>query len=265
MYSATLLPFSCLKTLLTKIPFELLNFSVSKDLCMAIAGMRRKFMRFNKNKLLLLDETYVRIGIHPAHTLVAPGQQRYVVVEDTDAYAPRYDMIACVAGNRVFPPIIFTPEDRVDWNVRGVRKWMLHKYIHEVLAQSVEALDEYGVVMIIDRSSIHNPEEMLQEFQDAGCGIIKEVRLMPAYAGKRLNPLDNAIFHQWKEAVRVAGPITKENIVSVMANKWNNLRPQDIWAHYQHCALICAQDPYRDCPDPAAHKHPKPRKPAIKH
>jgi hypothetical protein len=232
---------------------------------MSIARMRRGLMRMSKSKLLFLDETYVRIGIHPSRTLVAPGHQRYVVVDDTDQYAPRYDMIACVSAERVFPSIIFTPKDRVDWSVKGVHKWMLHRYIHEVLAQAVEALDEYGVVLIMDRASIHNPQEMLEEFQEAGCGVIKDVRLMPAYAGKRLNPLDNSFFHEWKEAIRKEGPITERNIVSVMSNKWNNLPPEHIWAHFHHCALMCGIDPYRDCPDPSAHQHPTPRKSAIKH
>jgi len=230
---------------------------------MTIAKMRRELMRMSKSKLLFLDETHIRMGIHPSHTLVAPGQHRYVVVEDTDQYAPRYDMIACVSAERVFPPIIFTPEDRVDWSVKGVRKWMLHKYIHDILGQAVEALDQYGIVLVMDRASIHNPQEMLEEFQDAGCGIIKEVRLMPAYAGKRLNPLDNALFHDWKEAVRSAGPIHERNIVSTMSNKWNAIHPKNLWAHYHHCALMCGIDPYRDCPNPSDHRHPTPKKVMI--
>lgn len=204
------------------------------------------------------------MGIHPTRTVVAPGRTRYVVVEDTDQYAPRYDMIACVSAERVFPPIIFTPKDRIDWHVKGIRKWMLHKYINEVLAQSVEALDEYGVVLVMDRSSIHNPQQMLEEFQDAGCGVIKEVRFMPAYAGKRLNPLDNSIFHEWKELVRESGPLTERTIVSAMSNAWNAIPPAHLWAYYHHCALMCGVDPYRDCPDPLAHRHPTPRKSAIK-
>lgn len=108
---------------------------------MAIAHMRRELMRHAKVKLLFLDETNVRIGTCQTHTLVAPGEQAYVVVEDTDRYAPRYDMIACCSGERVFPPIIFTPEERKGMDVRGIRKWMLLKYIDNVLAQAVGALD----------------------------------------------------------------------------------------------------------------------------
>jgi len=231
---------------------------------MSIASMRRELMRMPKRKLLFLDETYVRMSIHPTHTIVAPGYTRYVVAHDTDAHAARYDMIACVSAERVFPPMIFTPKDRVDWQVKGIRKRMLHAYIEDVLAQAIEAVDEFGLVLIMDRSSIHNPAEMLEEFQEAGCGIISEVRLMPAYAGKRLNPLDNSIFHDWKEAVRASCPLTEDTIVSAMANAWNNLPAKNLWAHYHHCALMCGVDPYRDCPDPLTHRHPKPKKPAIK-
>ena len=92
---------------------------------MDIAKMRREFKRHAKAKLLFLDETYVRIGTCQTHTLVAPGETAYVVVDDTDAYAPRYDMIACCSGERVFPPIIFTPQERAHMDVRGIRKWML--------------------------------------------------------------------------------------------------------------------------------------------
>ena len=69
-------------------------------------------MRHAKTKLPFLGETYVRIGTCQPHTLVAPGEEPYVVVDDTDGYAPRYDMIACCSGERVFPPFIFTPKER---------------------------------------------------------------------------------------------------------------------------------------------------------
>jgi hypothetical protein len=83
---------------------------------MSIARMRRELMRMPKRKLLFLDETYVRMSIHPTHTIVAPGYTQYVVAHDTDAYAARYDMIACVSAERVFPPMIFTP--RIEWTGR---------------------------------------------------------------------------------------------------------------------------------------------------
>ena len=100
------------------------HFSVSKEMCMDIAKMRRELKRHAKAKLLFLDETYARIGTCQSRTLVAPGGEAYVVVDDTDAYALRYDMIACCSGERVFPPIIFTPTERKEMGVKGIRKWV---------------------------------------------------------------------------------------------------------------------------------------------
>ena len=158
---------------------------------MAIAKVRREFKRHAKAKLLFLDKTYVRIGTSQTHTLVAPGEQAYVVVDDTDAYAPRYDIFACCSGERVFPPINFTPTERKGMDVKGIHKWMLLKYIDNVLAQAVGALDLFPLTLVMDRSSIYNTEEILQAFYDRGCQDLQTVYLMPAYSGKRLSPLDN--------------------------------------------------------------------------
>ena len=128
---------------------------------MAIAKVSREFKRHAKAKLLFLDKTYVRIGTSQTHTLVAPGEQAYVVVDDTDAYAPRYDIFACCSGERVFPPINFTPTERKGKDVKGIRKWMLLNYIDSVLAQAVGALDLFPLTLVMDRSSIYNTEEIL--------------------------------------------------------------------------------------------------------
>jgi hypothetical protein len=74
-------------------------------------------------------------------------------------------------------------------------------------------------------------------------------------AAKRLSPLDNALFHDWKEAIRKRGPLTLRNIEQVMADEWNNITAKKINAHYNYCGLIGHRDPYFDCPDPASHQH----------
>ena len=96
--------------------------------------MRRELMRLAKSKTLFLDETYLRLSTVRHRTLVAPGEQRFVVVEETDAYASRYDMIACYSGEKVFPPMIFTPEDRKRLGVRGITKKLLLSYIRSTFA-----------------------------------------------------------------------------------------------------------------------------------
>jgi hypothetical protein len=90
----------------------LAEFEVSPELCDDIADLRKKIQRLSKANVLFLDETHLRLNEAPAHTLVAPGESAYVVVEDTTAYAKRYDMIACCTGKEVLPPIIYTPDER---------------------------------------------------------------------------------------------------------------------------------------------------------
>src|SRR5687767_11982848 len=86
---------------------------------------------------------------------------------------------------------------------------------------------------------------------------IKEVYIekMPPMAAKRLSPLDNSPFHDWKEAVRRRGPLTLQNVEQIMSDEWNNIAPAKIQAHYRHCGLVVGRDEYEDCPDPVAHNH----------
>ena len=142
--------------------------------------MRRELMRLAKSKTLFLDETYLRLSTVRHRTLVAPGEQRFVVVEETDAYASRYDMIACCSGEKVFPPMIFTPEDRKMLGVRGITKKLLLSYIRSTLAQAVGNLNLFPLTLVVDRSPVHNVSEILQTFHDAGCR-------MPKYADSVLH------------------------------------------------------------------------------
>ena len=60
---------------------------------------------------------------------------------------------------------------------------------------------------------------------------------MPPYAAKRMSPLDNALFHEWKEKIRRRTLLTKENIEGIMADEWNKLNTKHLMAYYQFCGL----------------------------
>jgi hypothetical protein len=209
----------------------------------------------SKLNLLFLDETAVRIGIAPSRTLVAPGEQPYVVVEDTSSYARRYDMIACCSGDRVFPPIVYSPSERSDTGVKGINMQMLSKYINSILAQAIAALDRYPLVLVLDRATIHNCDKIKQSLVDGGCQDVAEVVKLPTQAAKRISPLDNALFNTWKQRIKNRAPITESNMEQIMCDEWNNLDARLIHSNYQHCLLLPRQNIYGDCPDPVAHKH----------
>lgn len=209
----------------------------------------------NKRHVLVLDETNARVGICGNSTLVAEGESSYVLVEENSSYAHRYDMIACCSIDRVFPPIIYSPEDRKDLGVDGVKTFMLEQYIHSILAQAVASLDRYPLTLVLDKANVHNVDKIKQAFIDGGCQDVAEVIVLPTQAAKRVSPLDNAMFNTWKSKVKQHEPITSSKIVQVMADAWNELDANDIQPNYHHCLLMQRQDVYADCPDPASHKH----------
>jgi hypothetical protein len=230
---------------------------VSIQHCDAIAECRRKIHSISKNKVLFLDETALRVNAAQTTTLVVPGETPYVIVEDDTAYARRYDMIACCSYNQVFPPKIFTPADRGEEGVKGINTAMLIKYIQDILAQAVGALDTYPLVLVLDRSRVHNVDQILEAFHDWGCQELKEVIKMPSKAAKRMSPLDNCLFHDWKERCRKRENITSANIEQIMADEWNNTNIETIKSYYHHCLLFQRQDVYDDCPLPSSHHHTK--------
>jgi MoaA/NifB/PqqE/SkfB family radical SAM enzyme len=186
---------------------------------------------------------------------VAPGEHKYVEAEETAAFSARYDMIACCCGERVFPPMIFTPEDRTRLGVDGVRKFMVLKYIEDILAQAAGDLDLYPLVLVMDKSTAHNADEMLQMFHDNGCQDMQTIYYMPTNSAKRMSPLDNSLFHTWKEKCRKRGKIKKDTIVRIMSDCWNSINESTLRNYYRHCGLTYGRNVYFDCPDPSQHNH----------
>jgi hypothetical protein len=228
---------------------------VSVEHCEAIAECRREIHAINKSHILFLDETALRVNAAPTSTIVAPGETPYVIVDDDTAYARRYDMIACCSYDRVFPPKVYSPNERREEGVKGINTAMLISYIQDILAQAVGAMDVYPIILVLDRSRIHNIDEIKQAFHDWGCQELTDVIKMPTQAAKRMSPLDNSLFHDWKERIRLRGRITSANIEQVMADEWNNTKVKSIQSCYHHCLLFQRQDVYADCPLPSQHKH----------
>jgi hypothetical protein len=215
--------------------------------------MRRKLRRLHTNHILFLDETAERLSEADNHTLVLPGESPYVIATETTSYSKRFDMIAVCAGDQVLLPKIFSPDERSDLGVKGINGRMLLQFIDDTLAQAVEGLNRYPMTLVLDRAPAHiNTERIKQAFHDRGSYSITEILLLPPNAAKRLSPLDNALFHDWKQICRLHAPLTENNIEQIMNDAWVNLNPRPM---YNHCGLTYAKDPYFDCPLPSVHRH----------
>jgi len=224
---------------------------VSADACEQIAKVRRKLQRIGIKHILFLDETHKREGDVDNYSLFLPGQPPYIQTSATSSYAARYDMIACCTGNTALPPIVYSPKERG----KGVNQDMLLEYIRNLLAQAAGALDQYPLLLVLDRATIHSEAKIMQEFHDWGCQELTEVIRIPTASAKRLSPLDNSLFNLWRQRVLASGPLTKSNIKQRMSDAWNTITTDDVKPQYRHCGLMRYQDVYFDCPDPAAHKH----------
>jgi len=230
---------------------------VSNKSCVAIAKLRRRLQRIPNTDIIYFDETHLRVGEAPRDTLVAPGESQYLVVDDNNRYAPRYDMICFVYGGGVFPAIVYTPKDRKRLKVNGITKKMLNDYILNQLSVHVGAKDHYPWYIVCDKSNIHNAAEIKESFEDGMVHEIKEVIFLPTQAAKRMSPLDNGIFGIWKQRCRNHGKIAKANIVSIMIQEWEKISVDEIQSAYRHCGLTSSRDPYFDCHDPSSHTHTK--------
>jgi hypothetical protein len=228
---------------------------VSASSCDSIAELRRRIQAVGTKHVLFLDETAIRVSEASINTLVLPSETPYVVVDETTAYAKRFDMIACCSASEHFPPIVYSPQERKAAEVKGINTKMLLTYIQNILAQAVGALDRYPMYLVLDRATCHNEAKILEAFHDNGCQELVAVWKMPTQAAKRMSPLDNSLFHDWKQRVRNRGPIHESNLEQLMADEWNNLPPRLVRSHYQHCRLMRWQNVYSDCPDPVAHAH----------
>lgn len=220
-------------------------------MCKEIASTRRKLRKLEDGHVIFLDETALRVNEAPTHTITLPGEQSFVIVEDTTSYAKRFDMIAACTSKETLPPIIYPPNERG----KGITTEMLLDYIRNLLAQSLGALDRYPLILVLDRSTIHNTEKMMQVFHDWGCQELIEIVKMPSMSAKRLSPLDNSLFHDWKERIRKKGPINSDNIQQLMADEWTNLPQSLLAAHFRHCLLQSRQPLLSDCPAPTVHRH----------
>jgi hypothetical protein len=78
---------------------------------------------------------------------------------------------------------------------------------------------------------------------------------MPPYATKRLSPLDNSLFHQWKEGIRRHGIVTDRTIRRIMSDEWNKITSDQIKVYFHHCGFYRDRSPYFDCLAPASHRH----------
>lgn len=163
-------------------------------------------------------------------------------------------MIACIHHNGVFTPLILSPMERKEKGVSGIKTKILIEYITETLAPEVATLGLESPILMLDRATIHSEKRILAAFEESGVKLGQVIKI-PTQSAERLSPLDNAVFHDFKEQVRKSCPMTLDNIEQSMITAWNAVMKKQIHSHYRNCGLTHRCDPYEDCPNPSVHQH----------
>lgn len=227
---------------------------VSANLCEEIAAVRRQVRRLALKDVFVLDETQVRLSESATSTLTLPGNKPYLLVTESEKFALRYDMIACINYDRLFKPAIFSPEKRKELGSKGINTDMLIDYISLSLGPDIHSYTQRPITLLCDKSSIHSRKRMIEAFQS--CNVqVRDVVLIPTSSAKRLSPLDNHLFSQWKTLIGDRCPVTQRNIESIMLDCWDEITSENIHTYYGQCLLKRDDDEYQDCPDNNLHQH----------
>lgn len=107
---------------------------------------------------------------------------------------------------------------------------------------------------MLDNTRIHNSDKNTEAFASYGVSIERLI-YNPTLAAKRLSPLNNALFHDWKQRICSRCPLSLAELPGIMIDEWEGIDKELIQAHYRHCGFVRGCDPYFDCPKPHVHKH----------
>ncbi|UJR06923.1 hypothetical protein I4U23_011212 [Adineta vaga] len=154
------------------------------------------------NSKIFIDEIASYAIILPRHTFVVLGQQPFVIVEKSSAYAERYDFIGPINGSQAIPYITLTPTDRKLRDIAGVRNEIGNEWIVNTLAPTANRLCISNGYLIFDKSRAHNRKHMIEGLTIGQCKFIKDFCCMPIASAKYVSLLDNPIWHKFKEVIR---------------------------------------------------------------
>ncbi|CAF0977387.1 unnamed protein product [Rotaria sordida] len=212
-------------------------------------GKFRKFLqRISNDRLIFIDEIAIYGIMPPLRTLVAPGHQSFVIVDKPSAYAERFDFIGAINGSKPIACMTLTPVDRKAKDIQGVRKEVIHEWIIKSLAPAINRLNIDRVHLICDRSRAHNRAEMMQAFIMGKCKSVINVHYMPTASAKYISPLDNPIWHSFRETVRKQHPLTISNLPSILSRTFYSLSRDQIMNAYRKCAITYGTDVFYDQP-----------------
>jgi hypothetical protein len=89
---------------------------------------------------------------------------------------------------------------------------------------------------------------MIQALKAGKCKSVVDVCYMPIASAKYISPLDNPIWHSYKEVIRNQYPVTTRNLLLLLSQTFLSLSKREIKNAYRKCAIVRGADVFYDQP-----------------
>jgi hypothetical protein len=189
-----------------------------------------------------MDETNVKESISHRGGLSPAGTPAPLLVSDTSRYCPRYDVLASVCMDGPLPMRILTPQEREISDQKGINQELFLDYIADDLVPALSNYPRRDWYFITDRAAIHNMKEIQDELKALdNSHTMKHVLLLPTNTAKYVSPLDNSLWHLWKDRVRKEERRPGEGLDAFLVRTWGEMEKRVIHSMYRKCRLMRGQ------------------------
>jgi hypothetical protein len=211
-----------------------------------VIAFRRKCQRVGIKKLVFVDQTNINESYRRGYGLALKGKQAKVATRKPSRYTPRVDVMGACVGDHVLDLDVLTPTGRKRCGVKGYTKSRVLSWFRNTLAKNIVALHREGVVVVVDKALSMKPEEAEGALVAGGCSNQVQVWVMETGIAKHCSPLDNSLWHEWKDRVRAEAPISESSLCRIIQRRWHGLPSNHVSNYYRKCALTQHADVTRE-------------------
>lgn len=221
-------------------------FVVDDDWTSEVISFRKKAKRFGAKNLVFMDQSAVRMGDPPSRSIVPPGCAAVVIAPTNALFPDRIDIMGACAIDRTLALQIMTPAQRKQRGIKGWRKVQVLDFIRKRLAPSMNQLEGERFALCMDKALSIKSQEALETLRAGGCRRAQFAWHIPTGAAKHVSPLDNSLWHEYKQRVRQHRAPDIDTLCRVLRAEWKKQSSENLHAYYRHCGLTRAADPHKD-------------------
>ena len=207
---------------------------------------RRRCQQQDPRDLVFFDQTQIKLEQQPSFGLARKGHTPKAVGKTREQWEPRVDFCGAVGWSGPLCGHAMTPKDRMDAGVKGYTKDIVLDWVNESLAGEIERMKPRQAVVCIDQGLKLTKDEVIEELNGGGADNVRDVWIMPTNGGKLLDPLDNTLWHTWKEKVMSQRPTNPDDLAKVMLEQFDAIPTDDVRRCFRKCSLLSCNPVTRD-------------------